>query len=187
MQGGAAVLSIYLSLTDTPGEKKLIEEIYHKYKRLMYSVSYSILHNPEDAEDAVHEACIRIIKNISKIESSDCTKTQAFVVIIAKNISIDMQRQKSKRSDIPLDDTDLWTEGASCEETAIANINVEVLKEALAKLPNNYYEILLLEAYYRCSTEELASLLGLSHENARSRLRRARLRLKSILTEMDYE
>lgn len=181
------MLSIYTSLQDTPGGKKLVEEIYHKYKHLMYSVSYSVLHNAEDAEDAVHEAFVRIIKNISRVDGASQPKTRAFVVIIVKNISLDMLRRRSKTADIPLDELDSWADEPSCEDEAIANVSVEVLKEALGRLPDNYYEILLLEAYYKCSTEELASLLGIGHENARSRLRRARLKLKSILKEMDYE
>lgn len=181
------MLSIYLSLVDTPQEQKLIEEIYFKYKSLMYTVSFSILHNVEDAEDAVHEAFIRIIRNISKVENADCTQTKAFVVTIVKNLSIDMLKKKKPIIDIPLDEIDMCMEAPSCEDEAIANTDVEVLKIALSRLPDNYYEILLLEIYYNCSTEDLASLLGINHENAKSRLRRARLKLKSILKEMGYE
>lgn len=186
-QGRAAMLSIHSSPHDMPGRKKLVEEIYRKYKQLMFSVSYSVLHNTEDAEDAVHEAFVRIIKNISRIDGASQHQTRAFVVIIVKNISLDMLRRRSKAKETPLDELDSWADEPSCEDEAIASVSVEILKEALGRLPDNYYEILLLEAYYKCSTEELASLLGIGHENARSRLRRARLKLKSILKEMDYE
>lgn len=181
------MLSIYLSLVDTPQKKTLVEEIYYKYKSLMYTVSFSYLHNVEDAEDAVHEAFVRIIKNITKIEDADCTKTKAFVVTVVKNISIDILKKKKPIIDMSIDDYDLPIGGPSCEDEAIGNTDVEILKRAMKRLPDSYYEILLLEIYYNCSTENLASLLGINHENAKSRLRRARLKLKNILKEMDYE
>ena len=46
---------IYLQMIDTPEERSKFEQIYLEYKGLMFHVAYDILHNEQDAEDAVHQ------------------------------------------------------------------------------------------------------------------------------------
>ena len=63
---------IYLQMLETPEEKSLFEQIYLEYRGLMYHVAYEILHNEQDAEDAVHQAFIKIAENIKKIRNENC-------------------------------------------------------------------------------------------------------------------
>ena len=51
---------IYLQMLETPEEKSLFEQIYLEYCGLMFHVAYEILHNEQDAEDAVHQAFVKI-------------------------------------------------------------------------------------------------------------------------------
>ena len=53
---------IYLQMLETPEEKSKFEQIYLEYRNLMFYVSKGILHNQQDAEDAVQEAFLKIIK-----------------------------------------------------------------------------------------------------------------------------
>ena len=48
------MLVCYLQMLDTPKEKIRFEQIYLKYRGLMYHVANNILHNRQDAEDAVY-------------------------------------------------------------------------------------------------------------------------------------
>lgn len=180
------MLALYLAMAETDGGKKLIEEIYRRYRNLMYTVSYSILHSPAEAEDAVHEAFLRIIKNVSKLSDPGSDKTRAFAVVVVKNISLDVLRKKS-RGEVMLSDYELLGEEIPSGEDDLSDLGAEVLKDALKKLPDVYYETLLLKVYYGCGTNELASLLGISQESAKTRLRRARQKLRKILEEVGYE
>ena len=56
----APMLIMYLQMLDTPEEKVRFEQIYLKYREKMFHVADSILHNDQDAEDAVHNAFLRI-------------------------------------------------------------------------------------------------------------------------------
>ena len=58
---------IYLQMLESPEEKSILEQIYLEYRGLMYHVAYKILHNEQDAEDAVHHAFVKIAENIKKI------------------------------------------------------------------------------------------------------------------------
>ena len=59
---------IYMQMLETPEEKSKFEQLYLEYKGLMFHVAYEILHNEQDAEDAVHQAFVKIAENIKKID-----------------------------------------------------------------------------------------------------------------------
>ena len=56
-------MPVYLSKIDAPEDKDKFEKIYIQYRNLMYHVAYSILGSHFDAEDAVHQAFMAIIRN----------------------------------------------------------------------------------------------------------------------------
>lgn len=64
------MLVYYLQMLDTPEEKIRFEQIYLKYRGLMYHVANGILHDRQDAEDAVHNAFLRIIKKFPSFRTS---------------------------------------------------------------------------------------------------------------------
>ena len=61
------MLSLYLSLVDSPEEKDKVRALYEKYHDLMMSVAFKIFRNEHDAQDAVHQAFITLINNLNKI------------------------------------------------------------------------------------------------------------------------
>ena len=58
---------IYLQMIDDPRDRSKFEQLYTKYKDLMHYTAYKILRNDRDAEDAVHDAFLAIVRNIEKI------------------------------------------------------------------------------------------------------------------------
>ena len=81
---------IYLQMLESPEEKSILEQIYLEYRGLMYHVAYEILHNEQDAEDAVHHAFVKIAENIKKITDPVCPKTHSYVVTIVEHQAIQM-------------------------------------------------------------------------------------------------
>ena len=73
-KGSESVLAFYMSLVDDENEKSIIEELYKTNKRKMYSIAYSCLRNHQDAEDAVHEAFLIVIRKNKKYFYSHLTK-----------------------------------------------------------------------------------------------------------------
>ena len=57
---------VYLQMIETPDDRSKFEIIYLEYRDYMYRVAFAILHNVEDAEDAVHYAFVKIAENIKK-------------------------------------------------------------------------------------------------------------------------
>lgn len=68
------MLMLYMSLIETEEEKVKFEKIYVQYRKLMYVCAKEILRSDHLAEDAVHEAFLKIAKYLDKIEFP-CNKT----------------------------------------------------------------------------------------------------------------
>lgn len=91
---------MYMSFIDSEDDREKFEIIYHEYRKRMFSVAYSILHNNEDAEDAVHETFIRIAKNMKAIDDPRSQKTSAYVITAAKNNAINLFNKINERASI---------------------------------------------------------------------------------------
>ena len=92
------VLPFYLQLLETEGEKQKFERLYERYRRLMHWIAVRILQDEHLAEDAVHEAFLRILQNFDGIDEILSPKTRNFVVIVVRNTSLNL-RKKQKRED----------------------------------------------------------------------------------------
>lgn len=88
---------IYLQMIETPEDRSKFEDLYLRYKNIMFFTANKILHNYHDAEDAVHAAFVKIAENIEKIEAPDSPKTRGYVVTIVEHAAIDLYR-KHKRT-----------------------------------------------------------------------------------------
>ena len=76
------MLNFYLSVLNTEEEKNQFADLYLKYRDGMQKIAYSILHNNEDAEDAVHTAFLSIANNFEKISSLSSQKIKSYFVIM---------------------------------------------------------------------------------------------------------
>lgn len=135
----------YMSLIDSPNDRVNFELVYQTYRNLMFFIAYKILNNPQDAEDAVHTAFIKIAENMSKIEVAVCPKTKAFVVTIVENTAIDLYRKKKRSDNIDFLE--------NFPESPIDLEHRSVLAQCMAKLPTRYREIILLKYSYGIPVE----------------------------------
>lgn len=183
------MLAAALGYIDSNEDKKRFTELYHTYKNLMYKVAFGILQNPQDAEEALQEAFFSIARNFSKISEINCPQTKGFVVIVVRNFSYNMLKKIKRRheADIDIDELEIPIEKPLPDETALDKYEVKALESALQQLPQNYYDIIYLTSYMDYSINEAAKFLGISYENAKKRLVRARAKLAVILKENGYE
>ena len=75
------MLPIYLSMLDGDDEKSKFESLYLTYRKLMFHVANGILNDEGLAEDAVHQAFLKILENFDKVGEISCHKTRSYVVI----------------------------------------------------------------------------------------------------------
>lgn len=164
---------VYTQMIDCPEDKTKFEQLYLTYRGLMYNVAFQILHNEHDAEDAVHQAFLSMLKNVGKISQVNCPKTRGYAVIIVERKSIDIIRGRRTLSEEEFDES-LF--GFSFPLPGDGG-----LSDAIARLPAQYREVLLLRHTHGYDTREVAELLDVSYEAARKLLYRAKTALKILL------
>lgn len=165
---------IYLLMIDTEEDRSKFEKLYQTYRGLMYHIAYNILHNKQDAEDAVHQAFVKIAENIKIIEGTIDPRTKSLVSTIANNTAIDMYRRKQRHSTIDLD---------SCAEITIEYDGENIITACMAKLPVNYRTVLLLKHHHGYSSKETAKIMGITEANVIKLDQRAKKKLHALCKE----
>lgn len=165
---------IYLQMLETPDEQDRFEQFYYLYRDVMFLAADRLLHNVDDAEDAVHQAFISLIGIFGRITDIAAAETRALAVMIAQRRAVDIIRERDRLTELDEDAlpaTDLCMPGDS------------PLAAAISRLSPRYREALFLRYVFGYSTREFAPLLGVSSDSARKLLWRAKQRLKELLDE----
>ena len=90
---------IYLQMILDSIERDRFGAMYHAYRNLMFSEARRLLPSAEDAEDAVHDAFIKLTKMISRIDEPVSAKTKHLVILVVRHVSIDHLRRRSRKKD----------------------------------------------------------------------------------------
>ena len=155
--------------------------MYELYEQGMYRVAYGVLHNKEQAEDAVQDSFEKLLKYLPEIDAPDSPKTQKLVLKIVRNTAIDQYRRNNKQNEW------LSEQGKCGEETSTFIKSVEdreFLQRLLQAVPTEYREIIKLRCYYGFSAKETGNILAISEGNVNKRLERAR---KLIADRLEWE
>jgi len=179
-------LFIYLSLIESEDEKHKFESLYHAYHKLMLYIAYQILENQQDAEDAVHDACLRLVALIEKINDPVCPQTQALVSIVVRGKAIDLYRKRTRRKTVSLEYADhllFLPEKTPDKQTE----HSDGFLRAIAALSERERDLLLLRYDHGFTPREIARLMSLTESGVKKALQRARARLKQNLEEQGVE
>lgn len=169
---------IYMSLIETEEEKSKFEQLYINYKNIMYYTAMRILKDSHSAEDAVHQAFLRVINHLDKINIKDCHKTKAFLVVIVENISIDMYRKRKKENTTPFDEITIYED----KSNNISNFEQKNdIYDAIKKLPIIYSSVIRLKFSQGYTDKEIANILNISEDNVRQRIARGKKKLEKLL------
>ena len=168
--------------------REIIEEIYKLYEQKMFYIAFSILKDESAAEDAVQDAFIKLINNISRIKNPDSDRTKAYIITTIKNTTIDLYRKRKRDlelfDDNCLDDVTYHTDNGS-SDIDIKNL---IIQEELNKLPYKYKEIILLHIEKKLSVQDIAKIQGISYNAARKRYERGIKALrKNVLSAINNQ
>jgi len=169
---------LYLSLIDSEEDKSKFERLYLAYKQQMYYAANRILKDSHLAEDAVHQAFLRIIDNLEKINENECHKTKGFVVIIVEHVAIDFYNRRKKENAVSWEENEYVLE--DMEKKDFTKGGIEAL---LLELPVNYSSVLRLKYAHGYENQEIAKILRITEENVRQRILRGRKFLEKLMSE----
>ena len=164
---------IYLSLLDSREDKNKFTQLYNTYRYTMLYTADNILQDKGLAEDAVHDAFLRIAKNLHKTGAVDSPRTKAFVVIIVRNIALTMAKQRG-RSVLFEDEKMIDSVADNTNDRDFDRMNYEDMLAAVRNLPVTYRDVLYLNVVEGYSTKEISQILEISVEAVKKRLQRGR-------------
>ncbi|NLU53321.1 MAG: sigma-70 family RNA polymerase sigma factor [Clostridiaceae bacterium] len=158
-------------------KKRKLELLYLTYRRLMFHVAYGILKDEGLAEDAVHQAFLKILENFDKVGDILSHKSKSYVVTIVRNVAINMYNSRKRHSIISLEETKSCIDVGNLEPTDDLNS----LVEAVMNLTIIYKDVIKLKYIHEFSSIEIARVLGISEMAVRKRIERAKRMLAEIL------
>lgn len=176
---------LFLAAIEDGHSRRKLEALYTKYNKDMFKVAYRVLNDYHLAQDAVQSAFINLIDCLDKIDKINCNKTRSFVVIIVRNISINLYRKRKKQYDIALEEIEdiLPDNSEPIDDKMIDAEMFNLVSSNIQELRTDYADIISLKYFYHHSDSEIAKLLNITHENVRVRLHRARQNLIKLLSK----
>lgn len=163
------------------GQADKFTALYQRYYRALCGLAFSILKEPQAAEDAVHNAFVNILKHLDKIEEIDCSKTRSFLIVITRREAYRLYNARKADPILDWEEVAPPPEGDAVWEEIARAADSETLTAAMQSLPEIDRQLLIGKYAYGYRYRELASLLGLSESNVSVRILRAKQKLVSLL------
>lgn len=163
----------------TDSQTLSIDQVWDNFTIQLRRFIASRVRNETDAEDILQEVFIKIHRGIDKLENQ--LKLEAWVYQITRNAIIDYYRRSDNGVKVTSELPDVLAEENGNEE-----IESEVaawLRPMMEELPEKYREALQLTEIQGLTQKELADRLNISISGAKSRVQRAREKLKDVLLE----
>lgn len=146
-----------------------------------YTLARYLLRDEHDAQDAVQDAVLRALRYFETYRDGDA---RAWLLAIVRNCCLTWhRRQRGERATVPLLDTDVADIGSGRETDAraIARSEREALQRAVAALPVEFREVIVLREVQELSYKEISAVVGVPIGTVMSRLARGRKRLAAAL------
>ena len=178
------------------GETELFSHIVNKYKKVVYNHAVSFLRNFQDAEDAAQEVFINVFNYLPKFRGD--SKIGTWIYRITVNVCTNRLKQIKRRQSRMLEQTKEDEENIGSilesimekEEREPDNILVnselrEIVFKRIGELPDEQQQIIIMRDVNGMSYEEVAEVLKISDSAVKSKLFRAREKLREKLEKDD--
>lgn len=128
------MLAILLAALESEADKQKFTDIYEQYHPQMEQTALRILKNQHDAEDAVQNAFMQIIRHFEKIDEIPCEKLPFWIVCIVKNEAVTILRKNQRTVQL-----ENWDSFAADAESVMDYLE---LVQLFSRLPETYRAVL---------------------------------------------
>ena len=158
------------------GDRDAIRYLYVRYSADVHRYVRTIVRNDHDAEDVTQQVFIKLMRQIGKYEQRE-VPFSAWIMRVAHNLTIDyMRRQRA----VPVEEVRLTENGA--DETR--HDRARDLRDALAALPDEQREVLIMRHFYGLTPGEIAVRMGKTEGSIHGLHHRGRGALRAALTDL---
>lgn len=182
------MITAALAVLQTDEQRTIISDFYQKNKNRFYAIAYEHLHNPQDSEEAIQEAFLRIAVDPDKFFSLSGDERIYLVSAIIRNTSIDMYNKKTKHQQEELpEDLIYQSDPEFLENSLLEKISHEELLDFINGLPELQRNVLILTCLSELSISETAEALRVSKTVVNQRLYLARKSIRSFIERKRHE
>jgi RNA polymerase sigma-70 factor (ECF subfamily) len=160
-------------------------EIYHRYAKSMYNVSFRIVKDAHFAEDVMQEGFLKAFTKIDDFKQE--VAFGAWLKRIVVNCSIDFYKKNNQFKSADFEATLYKIEDVTTdisESNSFNELKVKQILETINALKYNYRMVLTLFYIEGYDSEEISEILKISYLNCRTTLSRAKESLRKKLEEL---
>jgi RNA polymerase sigma-70 factor (ECF subfamily) len=190
MGGSAQIVSREAILEQAEATKaesplELLERLVAEHSLMAFRIAWSILRNHHDAEDAVQECFLRVLKHVKR--RLEVRNPKTWVARVAWTTALDRRASRAKvLTNEDASDSVLLMQvrdTAPAVDEQFAGSQLQALMERMiASLPEDLRQPLELSTVQELNSAEIAEILNIPEGSVRTRLMRARQRLKQKLS-----
>lgn len=166
-----------LVLNAQAGDREAFASLVERYWERLYRWLCHLTRDGHTAEDLTQETFLKAFAALESFRAG--SNFRAWLFRIAHNNFVNQRRAaRHNRQPLSLD----WPEdGAGPEEETLSREALQLLAEAVSKLPVDFRGALMLRAEADLSFKEIADILGITEQTARWRVFKARQKLMTVL------
>jgi RNA polymerase sigma-70 factor (ECF subfamily) len=178
------------------GDAGALEPLMERFAGRVYRVAAGICRSTPDAEEVVQDVFLTLFRKAGSFEGRAALGT--WLYRIAVNLALNKRRGKRNEVEEPIEDLlpafkeDGHRQGDRSflladwsqmpDEALLSREGREIISAAVNRLPPHYRAVLLLRDVEELSIEEVSEIIGESIASVKSRLHRARMALRELLT-----
>ena len=158
-----------------------IEAIYRRHRQGLYTLALSIAGRPEAAEDAVHDAVVRLCRSGSRPNGDPV----AYVFAAVRNAALDSRRRPRRAGTVSIFDLpDAADDGRPVDESAGDGERDRLVADALQSLPPEQQEAVVLHLFAGLTFAQAAEAIDVPMQTMASRYRRGLAALREPLASL---
>jgi RNA polymerase sigma-70 factor (ECF subfamily) len=157
-------------------EPEAVEWMWDRYAANLFAVLQALLGSRHDAEDVLQRVFVSIIKNRRRVAGAQ--SLDAYVYRMARNEAVSFLRQRRSKTG---PGADRWLTPTRTDERSEGL--VRDVQTALARLPRDQREVIVLKLYQEKIFREVAQVIGISPNTAASRYRYGLEKLRGLLKD----
>ena len=189
------MLPLFILAIENDDDRQFVADIYTRYRPALYRKAQKVLHDNDRAEEAVHEAMLRVIRYLDRVREIPSDELLPYLITIVQTTSISIYNKYKQHREAVFGAAEDWaaclSDNGSCiDDILLRKDRVELLKMCLKQLTQR--EIDILNYFYTLDLpqKEIAGLTGLTTGNVRLIISRAKKKVLAAYDErggFDYE
>jgi len=159
------------------GDEDCFETLILSCKTKAYNIAFRYMGNEEDALDVLQESFIKIYRHLDKFNEHSRFDTWVYRIVVNTSNDLLRKNKKNQHEEILVEVAD---HEPGLEEMYIQNEESCYILHCLNQLPDDQKEMLILRDINGFAYDEIAEMLNCSMGTVKSRISRARQKLKEI-------